>query len=49
VVDGDDVLVVFEVIGEAYDVRKVSARWRARSSAPGVVSCGGDRRTEMYR
>jgi hypothetical protein len=49
VVDGDDVPVVFEVVGEAYDVRKVSARWRARSTAPGVLSCSGDRRTETYR
>jgi hypothetical protein len=48
-VDDGDVPVVFEIVGEAYEVRKVSARWHARSSAPGEVSYGGDRRTEMCR
>jgi hypothetical protein len=40
-VDGESTPVVLEVVGEVYEVRKILARWRARSAAPRVVSCGG--------
>jgi hypothetical protein len=48
-VDGESAPVVLEVVGEVYEVRKVSARWHAWLAGPVKASRGDCTWTEVLR